>query len=149
MSVHTVPTSGAIRPSALPLRHATDALRVVGAILNDPPRSELVCLLLDDARRGSASFVVTDPPDEGILDVVGIVTQLGDSDQVCGVVFASHRPGHGHLPVPADHERCEMLVEALADAGMALVDWFIVDDGLASSVPALGGRPSAWVPSRH
>jgi len=147
MSVHTVPTSGAIRPAVLPLRHALDALGVIGAMLSHPPRAELVCLLLDEARRGEASFVVTDAPDDGVLDVADLVARLDSS--IGGVVLASHRPGRGHLPLPADHERCAELVDTLADAGVALVDWFIVDRGLASSVPAMGGRPSAWLPLRR
>ncbi|HEX9258941.1 MAG TPA: JAB domain-containing protein [Acidimicrobiales bacterium] len=149
MSVHRVSTSGPIRPSALPIRHAADALRIVGAMLSDPPREELACLLLDEERRGDVTFLVSDTPDEAILDVTSLILGVAAGAGVSGVVLASHRPGRGHLPQSADCERCAMLIDTLADAGVALVDWFIVDRGLAASVPELSGRPSAWIPAKH
>jgi hypothetical protein len=132
----------------LPLTSPDEALRIVLAAASDPPRAETIAVLLDSAHRGLSPCVVCDGASTAsqVIELGRLVGTLAAQQPAVGaVVLATARPGRG-LELAADDESAfYRLRHDLADAGVDLLDWFVLDDGLAASVCELTDGCWRWM----
>ena len=128
-----------------PIDDAVTALAIIRLAVHRPPIHETIVLVLDGDRRGRSVVVVdgTEQPDS-VLDVVehlagSIAAQGGDG----ALVVASVRP-HG-CPLDADEDRWLEASDLADDAGVELVEWFVLDGNGGSWSPReLLGDPPRW-----
>jgi hypothetical protein len=131
-----------------PVDTAPSALAVIQLAMHHPARSETIAIVLGDDHRGRSIVVVdgTDDPDS----VVAVVERLADSIALSGrggaLVVASIRPGRG--PVPGDVDRWLDASDIAEDAGVDLLEWFVIDGvvgvGTAWCPRDLLGEPPRW-----
>ena len=67
-----------------------------------------------------------------------------DEPRLAALVIGTFRPGRSHVPEPGDTCCFAELRELLADAGIDLLDWFVVADGLATSLAELSEATWLW-----
>ena len=130
-------------PSARPLTGPADALSVIVAAASNPPRPETICLLVDRAHCGIACVVVIGaaPIDE----IAQTMLLLADAEpSVAAVVLASVRPGPKRQPQANDHFVFDDLRTTFDDAGLDLLDWFVLDGRRAASMAELTDSQSRW-----
>jgi hypothetical protein len=137
-------TARALRPVVAPLLCVQDALDVIFAAA-DEERSQVLALLLDDDHVGATCMVVEDvtAPDQ-VLDVASVVVSARERTPVAALVLASVRPG-GWIDED-DLYRWDELCDLVEPAGLRLLDWFVVADGMAASLRELSGGPDEWTP---
>jgi hypothetical protein len=131
-----------------PVDSAPAALAVIRLAMHRPARSETIAIVLGDDHRGRSIVVVdgTDDPDS----VVAVVERLTDTIAASGrdgaLVIASIRPGRG--PVPGDLDRWLEASAIAEDAGVDLLEWFVIDGtaggGTAWCPRDLLGEPPRW-----
>ena len=121
-----------------PVDSADAALAVIRLAVTRPMRSEVVVLVLDGDRRGRTVVVVdgTDEPDAVVEIVERLAGSLVDAEGAAALVVASVRPGGG--PLDGDADRWLEASEAAEQAGVELLEWFVISDDL--------GAPTAWCP---
>jgi hypothetical protein len=139
------PTGSSPRSNA-PLAGPDDALRVVFTALDEPRRPETIVLLLDDDHRGSVVLLVSDvgEPSE-VRQLVALLVEVArTSPTLRAVVLATSRPGGGVMPAGDDEQAFATMRHDLAEAGVELVDWFLVDEDRAGSVAELSGACWLW-----
>ncbi len=121
-----------------PVDSADAALAVIRLAVTRPMRSEVVVLVLDGDRRGRTVVVVdgTDEPDAVVEIVERLAGSLVDAEGAAALVVASVRPGGG--PLAGDTDRWLEASEAAEQAGVELLEWFVISDDL--------GPPTAWCP---
>ena len=133
-------------PADAPLRRPDDALRVILAAVDGPPRRESVVLLLDDQHRGG--IVVSCRGATSAADVSLFVPMLVDvaagPSSFRAAVFATSRPGEGIVPRPDDETGFAAMRLELDRAGVTLLDWFLLDGELVASVAELTGACWRW-----
>lgn len=124
-----------------PIHDAEAALAVVALAVQCPAVAETVVLLLDHERRGISIVVVsgTAHPD----DVVEVVEHVAGSAAATGVVgalvVATVRPGGSVLADDAD--RWLELSGIAEEAGVEVVEWFVVGRSIQCPRDLLGERP--------
>jgi hypothetical protein len=121
----------------VPLAGPEEALRLILAAASRPPRHETIAVLLDGAHRGLGPCLVCDGAStaDQVLDLGGLLGTLGEREPTVGaVVLATSRPGNGIELLPADEAAFYRLRHDLAELGVDLLDWFLLDAGLAASV---------------
>ena len=136
-------------PSAtLPLVQPEAALHLVAALLHPTPRPETVAIWLAADRTGLGCIAVEDAesPDDVIRLVKVLATSVPPGSRNVAIVLATHRPGWG--PEVDDCDTCcfDIVDELLAEAGIALIDWFQIDDGIAVSLAEHLRRRPRWQP---
>lgn len=121
-----------------PVDSADAALAVIRLAVTRPMRSEVVVLVLDGDRRGRTVVIVdgTDEPDAVVEIVERLAGSLVDAQGAAAIVVASVRPGGG--PLDGDGDRWLEASEAAEQAGVELLEWFVISDDL--------GPPTAWCP---
>lgn len=121
-----------------PVDSADAALTVIRLAVTRPMRSEVVVLVLDGDRRGRTVVIVdgTDEPDAVVEIVERLAGSLVDAQGAAAIVVASVRPGGG--PLDGDGDRWLEASEAAEQAGVELLEWFVISDDL--------GPPTAWCP---
>lgn len=121
-----------------PVDSADAALAVIRLAVTRPMRSEVVVLVLDGDRRGRTVVIVdgTDEPDAVVEIVERLAGSLVDAQGAAAIVVASVRPGGG--PLDGDSDRWLEASEAAEQAGVELLEWFVISDDL--------GPPTAWCP---
>ncbi len=131
--VHRLPRAGID-----PVDSADAALAVIRLAVTRPMRSEVVVLVLDGDRRGRTVVIVdgTDEPDAVVEIVERLAESLVDAQGAAAIVVASVRPGGGQLDDDAD--RWLEASDAAEQAGVELLEWFVISDDL--------GPPTAWCP---
>ena len=120
-----------------PLTGPEEALRILLAATSEPPRHETVAVLLDGAHRGLSPCLVCDGASSAdqVLDLGGLLRTLGEREPTFGaVVLATCRPGRGVELLPDDEAAFYRLRHDLAELGVELLDWFLLDAALAASV---------------
>lgn len=126
-----------------PIVDPATALALVRATAAVPARPETIVTLLDDARRGLAIVTVdgTNEPDH-VLEVVECVTAADLYDAgLGGVIVASVRPAG--TVADGDADRWFELCDLTDDAGVELLEWFVI--GRSVSCPRdLVGVPPRW-----
>jgi hypothetical protein len=131
---------------------AETALLTLAMAIQQPLRAETVSLLLDDQRRGIAVAVVsgTHHPDD-VLEVVECFTRhAAHGGRVGAIVVASVRPDDAGSAPDADPERAEAdidrwleMSEIAEQAGVELLEWFVVGGDVTCPRDRLG-EPPRW-----
>jgi DNA repair protein RadC len=105
----------------------------------------LVMACLDRTRRPLTMFVVDGGRAEDLPVAVDILLDaVPAASPLDAVVLALCRPGRSAEPDPADAEAWPRLRGRCRQAGVALLDWFILADGAAVSVPERLGDTTGW-----
>jgi hypothetical protein len=139
-SLHRLPRAGVDR-----IDSELVARSMLGLMVSDPMRTETIVLLLDHERRGIGVLVVSGTiPLDSIFDVLDVITSI-ELDELGSVVVASVR-----RPVPGIDDLDELDVDRwlecssmLEDAGIELVEWFVI--GRDVQCPRdLVGEPPRW-----
>ena len=142
---------GAHRPPRAgidPVDTAAAALAVIQLAMHRPRSDETIALVLDDDHRGRTVVVVdgTDDPD-AVLDVVERVAESIAATGRDGVPRRGLDPA-GRRPDPGDDDRWLEASDIADDAGVELLEWFVIagDAGAAHGVvPARPARRAATV----
>ncbi len=139
-------TVRAPRHASLPVRSPEDALEVVACVFSQPAATETVCLLLDHAHCGGLVLSVAGAGEAEQVDHVGaLVAELATSDPHLGaVVLATARPGRTTRPTHDDELTFLGLRGRFEEAGVDLLDWFLVANGLATSLAELTDARPLW-----
>jgi DNA repair protein RadC len=137
-----------IPPPGTPLAGPEEALRIILAAASDPPRAETIAVLLDSAHRGLSPCVLCDGASSAdqVIDLAGLVAALAEQEPaLAALVLATARPGRGIELLPDDEAAFFRLRHDLAEVGVELLDWFLLDDGLAASVAELTDGCWRWM----
>lgn len=131
-----------------PIDGAGRALAMVHELVTWPYTDQTIALLLDHQRRGLAAMVVdgTDRP-EHVIDVAATLAEVGQREsRLAGLVLASVRatPPGPQLADPTDVDRWMELSDLLGDAGVELVEWFVIESVGAWCPRDLLGEPERW-----
>ena len=126
---------------------AETALLTLAMAIQQPPRAETVTLLLDDQRRGIAVAVVsgTHQPDD-VLEVVECFTRrAAHGGRVGSIVVASVRPTTDDDDDIADTDvdRWLEMSDIAEQAGVELLEWFVIGGGVRCPRDQLG-EPPRW-----
>jgi hypothetical protein len=136
-------------PSAPPARltDAVAALQLVDLAISRPLRSETVVFLADDSHLGHTCFIVsgTSAVDD-VLDIAALVVEVAErSAAVHAVVLATVRPAEPIATAErSDLDRGLELLELFEEAGLELLDWFVIGHGGARSLREQTGLPPLW-----
>lgn len=135
-SAHRVPRGGID-----PIRCEADALAVL--VLGAPYGHDIIGITLDTERRGHTIHVVTGTTDpDALFGVIDLC--LADSrPDAHGLVLASSRPRGGL--VATDRQRWVEAAAQCDDAGVELVEWFVLGDAVTRP-RELAGDPPRWNP---
>jgi hypothetical protein len=127
------------------LRRAEDALTVLLAGGGATPPA-IGCLLLDERHRGLLAVdVVGRAGADAVLDVAEVMLAASAQHaEMAAVVLASFRDGADHLPEAGDEATFAELRDLFDDAGIELLDWFLVAGGYATSLAELTGTTARW-----
>lgn len=132
-----------------PVRGPLDALSLITLAAATPSRPETICLLMDASRRGGTCVVVDGTDDDEAIEsvadfVLAAIAELGAGVGVVdAVVLASVRPGRG-APGDSDHWRWFALRDRFEDAGIDLLDWFVLGRGATVSMAELTDSHVRW-----
>jgi hypothetical protein len=130
------------RAGADPITDQATAFAAVSLAVSRPLRFETIVLVLDDARCGVGVVVVAGTARAD--DVVGAVECLADplahGGEVAALVLASVRPGE-RVDDPADLDRWLELSQLVDDAGLELLEWFVITGDVRCPRDVLGERP--------
>ena len=100
---------------------------MLGLMVSDPMRTETIVLLLDHERRGIGVMVVSGTiPLDSIFDVLDVITSI---DSTNWAVSSSHRSAAGSGVDDLDERDVDRWLECssmLEDAGIELVEWFVI-----------------------
>jgi len=125
---------------------AETALLTLAMAIQQPLRAETVSLLLDDQRRGIAVAVVsgTDQPDD-VLEVVECFTRSAThGGRVASVIVASVRPVVAdEVTAAGDVDRWLEMSEIAEQAGVELIEWFVITGDVTCPRDRLG-EPPRW-----
>ena len=139
-AAHRLPRAGVD-----PIDDAATALAVIRLAAQLPPTHETIALVLDGDHRGRTVVVVdgTEQPDS-VLDVVETLAEsIAASGGDGALVVASVRPRGG--PLDADEDRWLEASDLADDAGVELIEWFVLDgNGGWWSPRELLGDPPRW-----
>ena len=121
-----------------PVDTAAAALALIQLAMHRPARSETIAIVLGDDHRGRSIVVVdgTDDPDSVLAVVERLTDTIAVSGRGGGLVVASIRPGRG--PDPSDVDRWLEASTMADDAGVDLLEWFVID--------GVAGAGTAWCP---
>jgi hypothetical protein len=134
-----------VRAAGLSLQGPEDALGVLLAGAT-PDRPSATYLLLDATHCGITCLEVAGRGDaEAVVDVAELLLHTaGDEPRLAALIIATFRPGRSHVPEPGDTWCFGELRDLLADAGIDLLDWFVVGGGFATSLAEISGAPWLW-----
>lgn len=126
-----------------PIDSDAAARALVDDLLARPARDETIAVLLDELRHGVGIVSVDRTVDpDAVLVVAEFVAAIAlDEPAVDAAILVSVRPGgHDHLD---DVDRWVELDVLLDDAGLTLLEWYVVGDGV-SCPRALLDETSRW-----
>ena len=134
-------------PGRRPLRGPRDALEAILFVATSPARHETICLLLDHAHCGVSAVVIEGPEADDDLLGVGqmLIDACGQADTIGAIVLATVRPGQSHEPSGYDQGRWFDLRARFEEAGVELLDWFVVAGGLAASLCEITDSRWRWL----
>ncbi len=136
--------AGAPRPGQ-PIPGPLAALEVVMLAVSRPRRPETIVVCLDHAHRGSTIVVVDHPSGEPVEEIADMMFQMASSAPGLGaLVLATVRPGLGVAVGPADELAWFELRAGAEDAGLDLLDWFVVSDDHVVSLATLTDSRPLW-----
>lgn len=126
-----------------PIDSAETALEMLATAIHRPVRDETIVLVLDAERRGVAIAVVsgTRRPDD-VVEVVECLTRAGTHGGRMGaIVVASVRSTVETSD--ADIDRWLEMSDIAEQAGVELVEWFVIDRRVTCPRDELG-EPPRW-----
>lgn len=135
---------------AAPLTGPEDALAALSVATEGGRQPAAVLACLDPARRPLTMFVLDHcPPDPSplLLALEVLLDAVDDHDGarlLSELVLATSRPGQTAEPTDEDLDAWDELDELCDRNGIGLLDWFILADGAAVSVPDALGEPDRW-----
>ena len=123
-----------------PISDADTAFVTISMAVHRPLRYETIVALLDDDRCGVSLVVIsgTQCPDA----VVEVVECLLDPTRVGGLIVASVRPDDGEAD-PGDIDRWLEMSDLSEQAGIELLEWFVIADDVRCPRDQLG-EPPRW-----
>jgi len=133
-----------------PLTGPEDALAALSIATDGGTAPSAILACLDHERRPLTVFVLDRSPADPsplLLALEVLLDAIDDHDGrrlLAEVVLASSRPGLTSNPTPEDLDAWDELDELCDRNGIGLVDWFVLADGEAASVPAHLGEPTRW-----
>jgi len=129
-----------------PLATPADALDLVARLSSRPSSPEVVCVLLDGARRVGASFTVTDVVDpDGVLHVAEMALAVAAATaEIDGIVLASIRPSPLVERAGSDLDRWCRLDDLCNDLRCELVEWLVLTPDRVALPRERLGAPSRW-----
>lgn len=132
-------------PNPPPVRGPVDALALVSLAAATPARAETICLLMDASRRGGTCVVVDGTEADDVIHEIAelVIGGVADSGVVDAVVLATVRPGRPS-PTNDDHWRWFELRDLFDDAGIDLLDWFVLGEEAPVSMAELTDSRSLW-----
>lgn len=144
--------TGLPRAGVDPIDSEEAALAVVSWAVGTPARAETLVVLLDRRRCGIA--IVSVDGTHAADDVLHVARHVLDPavghDRVAAAVIATVRPGRhpgaGDADPSGDADRWLELDGIATDHGVALLDWFVLDDGGVSRPRDLVAAPARWRP---
>jgi hypothetical protein len=127
------------------------AIQMVAMAIHRPLRHETIALALDGERRGVGVVVVTGTrqPDDVLEVVEYLTTPAVHEGRIGAIVIASVRPeapagaGPGDRPV-SDLDRWLEMSDIADDAGVELIEWFVVDRRQVTCPRDDLGEPPRW-----
>lgn len=127
-----------------PLCCPVAALDIILSLATHPPRSELVCLLVDINHQVQSSLVVADAPRD-ITSLTGSFARIcAELPWVRAIVLACCSPGGGYLPNATEQIAFLDSREQFDLIGVELLDWFVLDAGRASSLAEATDARLLW-----
>jgi hypothetical protein len=126
------------------------ALCVLDMVVSRPLRHETIVLFLDELRRGISIMVVSGTvPFDALFDVIDAVVDHGvELEELGAVVLFTVRPPVAGV-ADLDELDADRWLEASAmldDAGIDLLEWFVVGASVTSPRDQLG-EPPRWTAS--
>jgi DNA repair protein RadC len=120
------------------IRSAAAAVRTLRLATDNGAYDCAVVACVDGARRPLTLFVFDgriDLDDDLELAVDAIIAAAASAESPLGAIFlgSSRRAGEPG-PSPADERRWVRMADRCADAGIELLDWFLIDAGAVCSV---------------
>jgi hypothetical protein len=143
-ATRTVPRAGRD-----PIDGAGPALAMIHLTVDQPLRDQTIALLLDADRCGLTALVVQDThePDH-VLDVASTIAEAArHGGELAAVVLASVRVSTyptQPFPEPDDVDRWLDLSELISEAGVELLEWFVIDPTGVWCPRDLLGEPPRW-----
>jgi hypothetical protein len=129
------------------LRGPADALTIFRAAASQPAVDETFVLLVDDSHTGADIVCINDASSADCVQrVVTLLCGLADQSWLAGLVVATARPFATSM-VNEDDLHTWFTLRVLADeAGVDLIDWFVVIDGIGFSIAEYTNSTSLWIP---
>ncbi|HUF98968.1 MAG TPA: hypothetical protein VMM60_12640 [Ilumatobacter sp.] len=135
-----------------PISDECTALKMIKLAMTEPQRNETIVVLLDDARRGLSVVVVSGTDDnQAVLEVIDCITESANRhEELDGVIIASVRTGtsldsHNWAVLgaaeDADIDRWFEMSHLAEEAGIELVEWFIIGRGITCPRDLIGAAP--------
>ncbi|MEM9517282.1 MAG: hypothetical protein AAGA42_20710 [Actinomycetota bacterium] len=125
-----------------PSRCAAQALNVICATATTPPTHEILVLVLDECQRGISILMVHDTfVRDAVYEVSRIVARGAPVGVRASAVVASIRPG-GRADA-SDINRWYACDALLAEAGVVLLEWFVISDRV-DCPRSLASEPPRW-----
>jgi hypothetical protein len=118
-------------------------------VFHPEPRGETAVIWLGPDRTGRACISVEGAESsDAAVQVAKLVAAAatGEREEPAAVVLATHRPLWGTAIDDCDSCCFGIIEDLLRDAGVVLVEWFLVADGEAVSMMEHHGRTPRWLP---
>jgi len=131
------------RPADRAIHGPDEAIHALRLATDDGRLDATVVACVDAARQPLTMFIFEGPrpADDVELALDALLGAAAQTDSLLAGVFVGLSRGEGEPgPTPQDEERWLRMSDACADAGIELLDWFVLTDGTACSV-AEGLRP--------
>lgn len=124
------------------------AFVTISMAVHRPLRHETIVALIDDARRGISLVAVsgTEHPDAVVEVVECLLDPARHGGRVAGLIVASVRPGEhptGADGAPGDIDRWLEMSDLSEQAGIELLEWFVIADDVRCPRDQLG-EPPRW-----
>jgi hypothetical protein len=143
--MHLVPVHGRLPRAGIdPIDDADTAFITISMAVDRPLRHETIVVLLDDARCGLGVVVVSNTRDlDAVVEVVECLLDPGaHGGRVGAMIVASVRPGHVR-PHDGDIDRWLEISDLSEQAGVELVEWFVIGETVSCPRDLLG-EPPRW-----
>jgi len=129
-----------------PVRSPADALSCLSVATEGGRQPALVLACLDRDRRPLTMFVIDGGRAEDLPVALDILLDAVDvqASPLDALVLASSRPGQRAEVDAADLDAWPGLLARCGEAGIILLDWFILADGASASMGDRLGRRPPW-----
>jgi len=141
--MHLVPVHGRLPRAGIdPINDADTAFITVSMAVHRPLRHETIVALLDDARCGLGVVIVSETHNcDAVIEVVEcLVDPTAHGGRVGALIVASVRPDRA-APDESDIDRWLEMSDLTEQAGIELLEWFVIADDVSCPRDLLGESP--------